>query len=157
MNMLFLWIVGPQLESVLGRLTFGLLYFTSLFAGSFGVLLLDPFAATVGASGALFGLMGVAVIVQRASGIDPWRSGIAGLIVLNLIITFTVPDISIGGHLGGLVGAFAAGWAAFEVERRTRSVVASSAFLVALSLAFFAVAVWAAEAAADLGHAVVQL
>ncbi len=157
MNMLFLWIVGPQIEAMLGRLTFGLLYFSSLLAGSFGVLLLDPFVPTLGASGALFGLMGVAVVVQRARGIDPWRSGIAGLIVLNLIITFTVPDISIGGHLGGLVGGFAAGWAAFEVERRTRSALASSVILVVLGSAFFAAAVWAAEAAVDLGHPVVQL
>lgn len=157
MNMLFLWIVGPQLESALGKVTFGLLYFSSLFAGSLGVMLMDPFAPTLGASGALFGLMGVAVVVQRAVGIDPWRSGIAGLIVLNLIITFTVPGISIGGHLGGLVGGFAAGWLAFEVERRARSAAASSVMLVALGAVFFGAAVWAAETAVDLGHAVVQL
>ena len=59
---------------------------------------------TVGASGAVFGLMAAAFVMQHARGINPMQSGLGMLILLNLGITFLVPNISIGGHLGGLVG-----------------------------------------------------
>jgi membrane associated rhomboid family serine protease len=63
----------------------------------------------VGASGAVFGLMGAMVVLQYRAGQNPWQSGILGLVALNLVITFVVPGISIGGHLGGLlVGGVAA-------------------------------------------------
>ena len=63
-----------------------------------------PNAVTVGASGAVFGLMGAAFVMQRARGIDPMQTGLGPVILLNLAITFLVPNISIGGHLGGLIG-----------------------------------------------------
>jgi len=102
-NMFLLWLLGSELEPFLGRLRFGLLYATSLLAGSFGVMLLAPHQPTVGASGAVFGLMGAMVVAQRALGIDPWQSGIGSLVAINLVFTFLVPNISIGGHLGGLL------------------------------------------------------
>ena len=108
-NMLVLWMLGQMLEASLGKVSFLALYLTSLVAGSFGVLILDPQALTVGASGAVFGLMGAAIVMQRASGINPWQSGIGSLVVINLVLTFLIPNISIGGHLGGLVGGLAAG------------------------------------------------
>jgi membrane associated rhomboid family serine protease len=61
----------------------------------------------VGASGAIFGLMGAAVVVMRNRGINPMESGLPLWIGLNLLFTFTVPGISIGGHIGGLIGGAA--------------------------------------------------
>jgi membrane associated rhomboid family serine protease len=109
-NMYLLYVLGGMLEPSIGRLRFAAIYFTALLAGSFGALLLTPDSPTVGASGAVFGLMGAAVVVMRARGIDPWQSGIGPLIVLNLLLTFTLANISIGGHIGGLVGGAAAAY-----------------------------------------------
>ena len=145
MNMLVLWLLGSQLEPVLGRARFLALYITSLLAGALGVLAVSPTSPTVGASGAVFGLMGAAVAAQRSSGIDPWRSGLGTLIAINVIITFTVPGISIGGHLGGLVGGLIAGSFVFGLDRRTRSPWPAVAVCAALSVALFSACLWAAE------------
>ena len=75
-NMFGLYILGGLLEPAIGRLRFGIIYFVSLLAGSFGALLLEPTAPTVGASGAIFGLMGAAVVVMRNRGINPMESGL---------------------------------------------------------------------------------
>ena len=117
-NMYVLWILGKQLEPVLGRVAFGAIYFTSLLAGSLGVMIADPRALTVGASGAVFGLFGYAVVAQWSRGINPLQTGLGAIILLNLLFTFLVPGISIGGHLGGLVGGFVAGLAHDGVRRR---------------------------------------
>src|SRR5919108_1327179 len=74
-NMLALWVLGSMLEPAIGRFRFGLIYFVSLLAGSFGALLLQPHGLTVGASGAIFGLMAAAVVVMRNRGISPMESG----------------------------------------------------------------------------------
>ena len=149
MNMAALWILGSQLERVLGSARFVGVYVVSLFAGSFGVMIVDPNAFTVGASGAVFGLMGLALMIQRAVGIDPWASGVGGLIVVNIIITFTIPAISIGGHIGGLVGGVIAGGFTVEATRRNLSVGSSLAVLGVLALAFAAGGIWAASLWAD--------
>jgi membrane associated rhomboid family serine protease len=119
-NMFALYVLGGMLEPAIGRLRFAIVYFVSLFAGSFGALLFEADAATAGASGAIFGLMGAAVIVMRDRGINPMESGIAVWIGLNLLITFTIPGISIGGHLGGLVGGLLAALVFTEVVSRLR-------------------------------------
>jgi membrane associated rhomboid family serine protease len=119
MNMYALWILGGVLERGLGPVRYLGIYFVGLFAGSLGVMLVSPTATTVGASGAVFGLMGATVAVQRSRGIDPWSSGLGGLIVLNLLITFLLPVISVGGHLGGLVGGLAVGALIEQVDRRS--------------------------------------
>ena len=64
---------------------------------------------TVGASGAVFGMFGYALVAQYARGINPMDTGLGGIIMINLVFTFAVPGISIGGHLGGLVGGAIAG------------------------------------------------
>lgn len=102
MNMLLLWWFGAELERGLGRLRFLAIYFVSLLAGSAGAILLDPQVATVGASGAVFGLFGAAFILERQAGIT--RGPAFTIIVLNLVLSFLIPGISIGGHIGGLVG-----------------------------------------------------
>jgi membrane associated rhomboid family serine protease len=103
-NMLLLFMLGRLLEPALGTPRFVLLYFASLLAGSLGVMLLDPNALTYGASGAVFGLAGATFVIARNRGMDAIAGEIGFLIVFNLIFSFVVPHISVGGHLGGLVG-----------------------------------------------------
>jgi len=102
-NMALLWWLGSMLEPALGRVRFGILYAGALVGGSLGVLVLDPNALTGGASGAVFGLMGAAFLSQRRNGVDPMQSGLGGLLLINLLFSFR-PGVSIGGHVGGLLG-----------------------------------------------------
>ena len=115
-NMYILYWLGTMLEPALGHVRFAALYFASLLAGSFGAIAMSPHALTVGASGAVFGLMAAAFVFQRARGIDPWRSGLGPVILLNLALPFifTNLNISIGGHIGGLIGGAIA---ALAIER----------------------------------------
>jgi membrane associated rhomboid family serine protease len=108
-NMFILYRLGQLLEPALGRSRFLLVYSVSLVGGAFGVLLIDPDHLTVGASGAVFGVMGAAVAVFRARGVNIMDSGLGMTIMLNLGLTFLVPGISIGGHVGGLVAGYVAG------------------------------------------------
>lgn len=138
-NMLALFNIGGALEPALGRVRFVTLYIASLLCGSLGVLLLDPNDLTVGASGAIFGLLGGLVIAQRRAGIDPWASGLGLVIGINLLITFSVPMISIGGHVGGLVGGLIAGWILLEGgPRALGSDAAATGVVAALGAAAFA-------------------
>lgn len=142
-NMYLLYMLGTQLEPFLGRVRFGVLYATSLLAGSLGVMALAPDELTVGASGAVFGLMGAMLLAQRAVGIDPWRSGIGGLVMLNLLITFLIPNISIGGHLGGFLGGALVGAIYLELPRRAgmkdrrTALVSTTLLAAALGVACF--------------------
>ncbi|MDX2382334.1 MAG: rhomboid family intramembrane serine protease [Acidimicrobiia bacterium] len=108
-NMYFLYVIGPMLEQPLGRTRFALLYFASLLGGSFGVILSDSGSITAGASGAVFGLLGAATVGLWRRGVNPFSTGIGTALLINLFITFAMPGISIGGHLGGAaVGALCA-------------------------------------------------
>ncbi len=142
LNMAVLYMLGPSLERALGRLGFVTLYVAGLTASSLGALLLSPNSFTVGASGAIFALMGAIIMGQRASGIDPRRSGIIGWVVVNLVFTLVVPGISIGGHLGGLASGIIAGGILFRPSLRP-----ATAGLVCwgLSGAFVAAALWVAS------------
>jgi membrane associated rhomboid family serine protease len=130
-NMLALYILGQMLEPAIGRLRFGLVYAVSLLAGTFGAVLLQPTGATVGASGAVFGLMGAAVVLSRSRGIGLMESGLGFWIGINLLFTFTFSGISIGGHIGGLLGGGLAGLALFELGERVRVPAYLPAALVA--------------------------
>ncbi len=133
-NMYILYWLGTMLEPSLGHARFLALYFASLLAGSFGALLLSPNSVTVGASGAVFGLMGAAFVMQRARGIDPMQSGIGPVILFNLAISFIIPNISIGGHLGGLVGGVLAALAMEQLGRTRRGLVLQIAACVVVGL-----------------------
>jgi membrane associated rhomboid family serine protease len=124
-NMYFLYFLGTMFEAEFGKLRFGIIYFVSLLGGSFGALLTSPDAVTVGASGAVFGLMGAAIIAMRARGVDPMQSGLGVTLLLNLGITFLIPNISIGGHIGGLVAGGIVGFLMFEVAERRRATATS--------------------------------
>ena len=105
MNMFLLYQLGNLLEPALGRVRFSLLYTACLLGGSLGVLVIEANSRGLhgGASGAVFGLMAAAAVGMQRRGINVFQTGIGTLLVLNLIITFTIPGISIGGHLGGAI------------------------------------------------------
>jgi len=106
-NMLALWWFGAPVENYLGRVRFVGLYLVSGLAGSAGALVANPNAITVGASGAIFGILGAMLILEwQATG----RLGgnAMTLIVINLALSFAIANISIGGHVGGLIGGLAA-------------------------------------------------
>ncbi len=81
-------------------------------------MLLQPNGVTVGASGAIFGLMGAAFMMQRARGIDPMQSGIGPIILINLALGFVIPNVSVAGHVGGLVGGALAGFLMDQAQTR---------------------------------------
>lgn len=101
-NMYLLYMLGQMLEPALGRVKFLLVYFGGLLGGSAGSLVLDrQNAISAGASGAVFGLMALAFVGYYLNGANPLNTSIGSLLMLNLVITFLFPRISIGGHLGG--------------------------------------------------------
>ncbi len=117
-NMVLLFFLGRLLEPALGTLRFVVLYFACLLAGAFGALLLtNALVPTVGASGAIFGLAGATFVIARGRGMDAIAGEIGFLIVLNLVFTFGASDISIGGHIGGLIGGVICALAIVAGER----------------------------------------
>jgi membrane associated rhomboid family serine protease len=146
-NMYLLYLLGMMLEPALGSVKFAAIYFTSLLVGSFGALFATG-APSLGASGAIFGLMGAAVIELRSRRMSVMESGIGGLIIINLIFSFTFSNISVGAHIGGLIGGTLAGLAIRTADDRHRS-WAGLAACVALSVAsvFAAIAVSSSTAA----------
>jgi membrane associated rhomboid family serine protease len=110
-NMWALWFLGGILERLIGSTRMLAIYTAAVLWGSVGALLLSPDAFTVGASGGVFGLMAALLVLSQQRGMETMGSSIGFLLLLNLGITFAVPGISIGGHLGGLVGGAAAAFA----------------------------------------------
>jgi membrane associated rhomboid family serine protease len=102
LNMWALWVLGRSLETALGPLRFAALYLVAGLGGNVAAYLFSaPNAATAGASTAIFGLFAAIFVIMRRLGRD--TSAVIPILVINLIFTFTVPSISIAGHLGGLV------------------------------------------------------
>jgi len=161
-NGLLLWRLGQMLEPWLGAGTFLGVSASGLAGGSLGVVSLswlvvatpvgtlpgagtvlgaNPFTITVGASGAVFGLMGAVLVLLRRRGIDPWATSegsmVGALVLLNLVLTVAVPSISLGGHVGGLLGgAAAASLVGTGRSRSARDVIrTSAAALVMLGVA----------------------
>ena len=143
LNMYTLWIFGQLLEGLLGRGRFLALYLISGFAGSVGVLWLgDPMTGVVGASGAIFGLMGAFLVIQRRLGGNATQLFV--LVGINLVIGF-VPGFNIAwqAHLGGLVGGALVGLIFVETRKREQKglqvglLVALVLVLVVLSLRYF--------------------
>jgi membrane associated rhomboid family serine protease len=101
-NMWALLLVGPALERLLGRIRFLALYLLSALGGAvFFYLLVPPYQAALGASGAIFGLFGAWFVVARRLRVD--ARSIVFLIAVNLVISFVVPNIAWQDHVGGLL------------------------------------------------------
>ncbi len=134
-NMISLWFVGSVLEPAIGRVNFLAVYFVSLLAGSFGALWFQPQIPTVGASGAIFGIFGALIVVARARGIPIWQSGLGFVLVFNLLFSLSVRGISVGDHLGGLVGGIITGLLIVEVAERRRMAWAALAGCAVIAVA----------------------
>lgn len=160
-NALLLYRLGEALELRLGHARAAALLGAGAAGGAFGVVALAwatvatdlprlpllgnllataPGSLSIGASGAVFGLMGAFLASYRARGIDPWRTDIGALVLLNLVLTFLVPAISVGGHVGGLLAGTLAGRTLLTGaggpdgrRRATRAVVAGTVVLLALA------------------------
>jgi membrane associated rhomboid family serine protease len=102
-NMLALFFLGALLERAMGGWRFAGIFIVSLLGGSLGALILSPEDLTVGASGAVFGLMAAGFIEARDRGLNDVASQIGFYVVINLVFTFSVPNISVGGHIGGML------------------------------------------------------
>jgi membrane associated rhomboid family serine protease len=134
MNMYSLYIAGSILEQVLGRWRYVLLYLGSGLAGAAGALVWSPDAATVGASGAIFGVLGALFVLERRGNIATGGQ-VAGLLVLNLVITFVFSSfISVGGHVGGLIGGLVLMAAFVRFRRSLPLTVATTAFVAIASV-----------------------
>jgi len=137
MNMLILWLLGQGVEDHFGHARYALLYVVAGLAGSAGALLWSPNALTVGASGAIWGIMGAAIVLERRR-IYVFGGQAMGLLVLNLMITFLIPGISRGGHIGGLAGGVLCALALTSLRRSpalaTLSVVGVGILSVAVAI-----------------------
>lgn len=139
-NMLLLFLLGRLLEPALGTPRFLALYFASLLAGSFGVMLIDPNSLSLGASGAIFGIAGAVFVIARGRGMDALAGEIGFLIVINLLYSFAAAHISVGAHVGGLIGGVICALAIVAGERGmlgSRHRVAEYAVMVAVGAASF--------------------
>jgi membrane associated rhomboid family serine protease len=134
-NMYSLFFAGTLLEHVIGRWRFALLYLGSGIAGSAGAILLNPNSVTVGASGAIFGILGALFVLERLGQISTGGQ-IAGLIVLNLVFTFVLSSfISVGGHVGGLIGGVILMWLLLQFRRSAPLSIAATVAVVAVAVA----------------------
>ena len=155
LNMYLLYVLGQALEQRLGRVNFALVYAASLVGGSLGALVVDPEVASVGASGAVYGLMALYVVVAHRQRINIWASGIGGLVLINFLFTFAVDGISVGGHVGGFAAGLVAGAVAVYGGDRVPAAGATSAkmavpaALAVLTVVLFAAAVGAAGTWSD--------
>jgi membrane associated rhomboid family serine protease len=148
LNMLGLYWFGSLLEQRLGSGRFLLIYVVSGLAGSAGALVLDPLKPTVGASGAIFGILGAGLVLERQRDYVFGGSAL-GIIVANLVLTFAWPNISIGGHIGGLIGGAAAVLALSRLGRGHaaygRAGLTGIAGIVAVGIVSVALAYWKAK------------
>ncbi len=138
-NMFALYVIGPPLEIWLGRTRFSCLYLLSALGGSVLIYLFSPLnVPTLGASGAVFGLFAATFVVAKKVNVDiRW---VVIMIVINLVITFTVPSISWQGHLGGLLtgGLIAFAYAYAPTKNRNQVQVGATLAVIAV----FAALIW---------------
>jgi membrane associated rhomboid family serine protease len=116
-NMFALYILGTLLEPAIGTVRFVGIYAVSVLAGSFLVMVMDPNQLTVGASGGIFGQMSAAFLIARHRGLDELASQIGFFVIINLVFTFSVSSISVGAHIGGLLGGAVAALLVNQLER----------------------------------------
>ncbi|MBM0255712.1 rhomboid family intramembrane serine protease [Micromonospora sp. 4G55] len=131
LNMWALWVLGRDLEALLGRVRFLALYLVAGLGGNVAAYLFtEPNRSTAGASTAIFGLFAAVFVIMRRLGRD--TSAIVPILVINLVFTFTVPSISVPGHLGGLVVGALMGLVLAYAPRVRRSVFQAAGTAVIL-------------------------
>jgi len=142
LNMLSLFWLGRMIEPALGHARFVAIYFVALLGGSLGVMILSPDEATLGASGAIYGLLGAAIVMARNRQISLIQSGLIPILAINFVLTISLPGISLGGHLGGLVGGLVATFVVEQLSmRRRNSLVPAVVSCAVLAVATAVVAV----------------
>ena len=140
LNMMSLYFAGRILEQVIGRWRYLLLYLASGLSGAAGALYWSPNAPTVGASGAIFGVLGALLVLERRGNIATGGQ-VLMLIVLNLLITFSYSSsISVGGHIGGLIAGILL-MVAFVRFRTSMQLSLAAAGIVAVASIVFAYSV----------------
>jgi membrane associated rhomboid family serine protease len=132
-NMWSVYVFGAMLERQLGRVRFLALYFVSGIGGSVAVSLIAPGVAAIGASGAIFGLLGAFFVIERKLGGRGVQ--ILVLVALNLAIGFFVPGIAWQAHVGGVIVGALVGLVYMQTRHRSQNwvqIVAVSGLAVAL-------------------------
>ncbi len=143
LNMWALYVVGPPLEMLLGRLRFGALYALSGLGGSVLVYVLSLNVMTAGASGAVFGLFAATFVVAKRLSLDlRW---VGAVIAINLVFTFVAPAVSSQriswqGHVGGLVTGGLVAAAYVYAPRERRNLIQAAVTVVVLGV--FVALVW---------------
>lgn len=148
-NMLALWQAGQLLEARIGRLRFATIFFVGFLGGDLGALLLHPEGFAAGASGGVFGLFGALFLAERKGFFGRAGSSFGVLIAINLFLTFAIPGISVGGHIGGLLAGLAVSWVMFEYDSRGLPPTVPLGLSACLAAALFAGCLWAATLSAD--------
>ena len=142
-NCFAIWNLGQTLEGAIGRWRYGALFMVSVLGGSAGALLLSPTSPTIGASGGAFGLMAATVVGMRVRGTPLRHIGWWPPMLINLFLTFGIPGISIGGHVGGMVAGGIIG--GVLIGRRIRNSQIDIATLSAVAVVAIGVALVAAS------------
>ena len=148
LNMLALWMLGQSLEPMLGRGRFLALYLISGFGGSVAVALLAPNSPTVGASGAIFGLMAALLIIGRHIGANV--TGILVILGINFAFGLFVGGISWQAHLGGAIVGAAVAFIYTRTRKREQR-TAQISILVALVLVLIAIVAFVPPALIQAG------
>jgi membrane associated rhomboid family serine protease len=144
-NMYILFQLGRTFENSIGKARFIGLYAASLVGGSAGALLLEPKVPVGGASGAVFGLAGAAVVALRQRGVRFSQTQWGPMLVINLVLTFANKEISKGGHLGGLLFGAVAGAIILNPKIRGRDFAKDLGVLAALTIGGFLLAYYLAK------------
>nr|WP_280465539.1 rhomboid family intramembrane serine protease [Nocardia brasiliensis] len=138
LNMFALYVIGRDAELVLGRLRYLSVYLVSLLGGAAAVMVFAQDSATAGASGAVYGLFGAITVILIRLRQNPNQMLI--LIAINVFISFSLPGISLWGHLGGLAAGtlatlgilFLPGWLRAKSPQAARLIGWSAVAVVAL-------------------------
>jgi membrane associated rhomboid family serine protease len=141
LNMLSLFWLGRMIEPALGHARYVAIYMASLLAGSLGVMILSPDELTLGASGAIYGLLGAAIVMARNRNISLISSGLLPILGINFALTITLPGISLGGHVGGLIGGLIATFVVEQLSMRRRGDTTIPAVIACAILGVIAAAV----------------